>query len=191
MKFLRLLRGNWRLLLAALTAAGIVHIWTTLNAVQNDEATGYRRLASALAVNQISYLPPVTSQNQRLPFMMPNRRYAICRYDARRAPVRIRAELPAPGWSLSLHRPNGDNFMYFPGTNERVTKLNLVLEPAAKSVVTTSLGALAPAQKAAELEVTSAAGLAIYKAPVSSLAVRRLVDEQLSTFECFQEHRRN
>ena len=81
MKVLRVLGANWRLLLAATIAAMIIHIWTTLAAVREDDSPAYAALVKDLPVNQISYLQPVTPRTQALPFMMPDIRYAICPFN--------------------------------------------------------------------------------------------------------------
>jgi uncharacterized membrane protein len=190
MKLLRILTNNWRLLLSALTAAAIIHIWTTLATVHRGEATGYRQLASKLAVNRISYLPEVTPQNQRIAFMMPDNRYAICRFDATAAPMIVRAALPGPGWSLSVHAPNGDNVLFVPGTNDRVTNISIVIKPSGQLFEAKTIGSLPTAGKTPEISLTQDEGLVIYRAPVPALAKRRLVDEQLNSFQCFPQQRR-
>ncbi len=189
MRVLRLLMNNWRLLLSALVAAAVIHLWTTLATVHKGEADGYRRLASDLPLNRISYLPAVTPENQRVTFMMPDNRYAICRFDSSSAPIRIRAVIPAPGWSLSLHAPNGDNVLFVPGTDDRVTTVNITVKPPGKVFEAKTLGALSPAKKTPEINLTLSQGIAIYRAPIPALALRRLVDERLNSFECYPARR--
>ena len=67
MKFLRMFTRNWRLLAAAITAAGVIHLWTTLTSVHNNAVPGFVQLADDLPVNRISYLPEVTPDSQKLP----------------------------------------------------------------------------------------------------------------------------
>ena len=189
MKFLRMILRNWRLLAAAVTAAGIVHLWTTLAAVHNNAVPGFIQLAEELPVNRISYLPEVTPENQKLPFMMPDVRYAVCRYDATNGPIRIRAHVPGPGWSLSLHSPIGDNFLYVPGTDDRATNVNLLLRAPKRNIEVKSFGTSTPTQGSPEINLKSPIGVAIYKAPVGALAFRRQIDERLNSFKCFQERR--
>ena len=123
--------------------------------------------------------------------MMPDTRYAICRFDGRHGPIRVRADVPAAGWSLSIHAPNGDNFLFVPGTDERVTKLNILLKPPGTVFEGRSISVLQPERKSPQIELTRSEGLVVFKAPVSALSLRRLIDEQLGTFECFQEATRS
>lgn len=191
MMFLRTILRNWRLLAAAITAAGIVHLWTTLISVRSGATPGFTQLTADLPVNQISYLPEITPESQKLPFMMPDVRYAVCHYDASDGPIRVRAEVPGPGWSLSLHAPAGDNFLYVPGTEDRATTVNILLKAPSKRFETETLGTVAVAQGSPEIKLNSPVGVAIYKAPIDALAFRRQIDERLNSFKCFQERRRS
>ena len=186
MNLLRLILRNWRLLASAFVAGVIVHLWTTLAAVSNATTPAFARLAAKLPVNQISYLPEVTPQNQMLPFMLPDVRYAICRYDASERAIRIQAVIPGPGWSLSLHSANGDNFLYVPGNEDRATTINLVVKSSQNVANQQGIEAAAPAAGAGtpQIKVKNPVGVAIYRAPVSAIALRRLVDEQLNSFRC-------
>lgn len=190
MKALQLIANNWRLLLAALTAAGVVHLWTTLTAVQSRETPAYARLIAGLPVNQISYLPELTPQNQKLPYMMPDIRYAICPYDASTGPVRIRATIPAAGWSLSLHTPDGGNFMFVPGTDERRSNVDLVLRATRTVLEARTVSTAQPATPTPEVKLSEATGVAIFRAPVGALAFRERIDRLLNSFKCFLERRR-
>ena len=186
MNLIRLILRNWRLLLSAFVAAVVIHLWTTLAAVTNQTTPAFARLAAKLPVNQISYLPEVTPQNQMLPFMLPDVRYAMCRYDASDGAIRIQAVIPGPGWSLSLHAPNGDNFLYVPGTADRATRINLVVKSSRNFVDGKGIEAAAPTTAAGrpEIKVENPVGVAIYRAPVDAIALRRMVDEQLNSFRC-------
>jgi len=187
MKLLNPLYRNWRLILVALVAAGVLHICIILTIVHNGEVAGYTRFASQLPLNQVSYLPETTPQNHKLPFMMPDMRYALCRFDARDSVVRIRVEIPAPGWSLSLHSPNGDNFLFVPGTDDRVTKINIEINPASKTFATKSIGQLDEKKKSPFISIKQPRGIAMFRGPINALALRRKVDEQLNSFECYSE----
>jgi len=189
MRSFSFLRRNWRLLLAALTAAGIVHICTTLAAVHTGDAPGYTQLAAELPINQISYLPEVTPQNQRVPFMMPDTRYAVCLFDASEGVIRIRAAIPAPGWSLSMHTPTGDNILFVPGTAERITQLDIAINPGGQIFDTKSITQINQKKESPVISVKKRRGIAIYRSPVNALAFRRIADEQLNAFECYRERK--
>lgn len=189
MRVLRILRGNSRLLLAATIAAFIIHIWTTLAAVREAESPAYASLVKDLPTNQVSYMPPVAPDTQQLPFMMPDIRYAVCRFDVSKQDVRVQAKLPGPGWSLSLHAPNGDNFLYVPGIEERKIDVDFTLRAPGSIFEAKNIEQLSASQQAPTLSLKYVQGVAIFRAPVGALALRRQTDEQLNSLKCFAVQR--
>lgn len=185
MRVLRLLGGNWRLLLAATIAAMIIHIWTTLAAVRETDSPAYVSLVKDLPSNQVSYMPPISPDTQHLPFMMPDIRYAVCRFDVSKQDVRVQAELPGPGWSLSLHAPNGDNFLYVPGIEERKVNVDFTLRAPGSIFEAKNIEQLSASQQTPTLNLKHVEGVAIFRAPVGALALRRQTDEQLNSLQCF------
>lgn len=191
MKFLRLILNHWRLLLSAFTAGAIIHIWTTLTTVPSEDSPAYQQLVAELPVNKIAYLPEVTPETQKLPFMMPDVRYAICPFDATNGPIRINAAIPAPGWSLSLHTPNGENFLYVQGTDDRATNVNILLRAPGTVIEAKNISEIQPSRQTPEFKLTHAIGVAIYSAPIGAFAYRRMADEQLNSFRCQATTRRS
>lgn len=184
MKVLRVLGSNWRLLLAATIAAMIIHIWTTLAAVREADSPAYTSLVKDLPVNQISYMEPVTPNSQQLPFMMPDIRYAVCPFDVTNSDVQVKAELPGPGWSLSLHAPNGDNFLYVPGIDDRKIDIDFTLRAPGSVFEAKNIEQLAAGPQTPALSLKHATGVAIFRAPVGALALRRQTDERLNSLKC-------
>lgn len=99
---------NWRILAAALFGIGIVHIIATLAAPSLTLSAAYHRLEGVLPTNRPVILPPVSPQNQPLPFMTPALRYAMCRYDTANGPVDVSVELGATGSSLTIYTVDGE-----------------------------------------------------------------------------------
>lgn len=184
MTILRAIIAHWRLLAASLVGAAIVHIWATLAATDQEVMPGYAALTANLPVNQITYLDPISPDNQPLPFLMPDTLYAICRFDTSEGSMRLKATLPEAGWSLSLHAPSGSNYYFVPGTDQRVTSLDLILQTAGAAFLTapdpTSPGTVARPK----VLLPNAHGIAVLRAPIKGLAYRRLSDELRSTFSC-------
>jgi len=184
MSWLKFIARQWRLLLAASVAAAIVHIWTTLSAMEATVVPGYRALVKDLPINKVSFLDPIEPGNQPLPFMMPDALYAICRFDATDTTIRLVANLPEAGWSLSLHAPNGDNYYFVPGTNARQTRLDVTLQPTGATFLAIPSGTLSQNTEKPKILLPDPHGIAVLRAPIKGLAYRRLSDEQRSAFRC-------
>ena len=120
---------NIPLTAAAVFAAAILHILATLATPQLAPSSGFSRLAGDLPENAMTILPPITPDAQPLPFMSPDARYAICRFDTRDGAVNVSAILPEPGWTLALFSPEGDNFFTSVASPERRPEVSLVLVP--------------------------------------------------------------
>ena len=120
-------RVQFRVIALALFAVLILHILATLAAPRLAPSTAYSRLADLLPVNSMQILPPIAPGAQPLPFMGPDSRYAMCRFDSTKGPVQITAILPGAGWSLSLFTDKGDSLYTSVAQPGRRTEISLVL----------------------------------------------------------------
>jgi uncharacterized membrane protein len=157
---------NWRVIAAALFAVGILHILATLAAPELAASRAYDRLAGKLPLNTMQLLPPITPSTQPLPFLSPDARYALCRFDTGNGAVSVTASLPGPGWILALYSTQGDNFFASVAQPGRRTEVSLLLVP-----VEERFNLLAPKsldagnEKDATLTVAAQTGLAVLRAP--------------------------
>ena len=67
---------------------------------------------------------------QILPYLPPDMLYAMCRYELTGGPVAVTAAVSGPGWVLSLHTPQGDNFYVLPGQQLRRSEVSFLLVPS-------------------------------------------------------------
>lgn len=176
---------NWRFLGAAFCAAAILHIALTLAAPEIAAAPPYSRLREILPSNKMIVLPPITADTQPLPFMAPDARYAMCRFDSTKGPVAISANLPGPGWTLSLHSKEGENFYSAVAQPGRTTTVSLVLIPTDERFT-----GLTPEAKGrvstAETSLTLVApnGIAILRAPDTGQSFRAVNEAELARARC-------
>ena len=77
------------------------------------------RIAIDLPANKMVVLPPASAKSQLLPFMSPDMRYAVCRYDAGNGPIAVNATLADKGWSFGLYTLEGDGFYAVPSQTTR------------------------------------------------------------------------
>lgn len=181
----RLKRINWRLVGATFCAASILHIMATLAAPQIVAVSPFERLARKLPVNTMQILPPVTANTQPLPFMAPDSRYAMCRFDSTSGQVQIAAVLPAPGWTLSLHSKEGDNFYTAVAQPGRSTEVSLVLIPTDERFTGLTPEATGKqGQESRSLTLVAPEGIAIVRAPDMGHAFRSLNEAELARARC-------
>mgnify|MGYP001823426816 FL=1 len=185
LKWLGGIRINLRLALAAICAIGILHICATLAAPMLMMRSAFDRLSPQLPVNETVVFPPVMPGSQPIPFMTPDVRYAMCRYDTSDAPVIVTAELPDLGWSLALHTPDGDNIYAATGVDVRRTNLRIRILPANErfmGLTPEALGMSNTSEKPQTLR--SARGIVALRAPDKGRAYQPLTEAALRRFRC-------
>lgn len=187
-KRLTFIRPDLRLVFAALAAMGILHICATLAAPYMMGRSAFDRLKPMLPLNRVVVLPAVTPDSQPLPFLTPDVRYAMCRYDSALAPVTVSVELPGKGWSLALHTPTGDNVYAATGEDERVTSLRLRILPTSDRFMGLTPEALGVADTSEKPQVVrSDRGIIVLRAPDRGRAYIPLTEASLAQFTCAAE----
>lgn len=186
MKLLNLLRRiEIRAVLAAVVAAAILHICATLAAPYLATAPAYSRLAAALPVNAMKLIPPVTRAAQPLPFLAPDARYAMCRFDTSKSPVTVSAILPGVGWSLAIYTTAGENIYAATGLPSQETNAAIRLVPSGDRFtgLTPESRGLAPTTRQ-ELSIAARQGVVIVRAPDRGIAYHGLTEATLATATC-------
>ena len=169
-RLLRRLRIKWVWLAAAVLAGAFLHIATVLAVNQMTPHRGIQTLALAGQVNNMTVLPPVTASFQPLPFLSPDTRYAVCRFDLNKGPVVIHATLGDDNWTVALYAPSGANVYAVAGADLEQRDVELLL-----AVSQDTQGAALPiAHDASSTTITvgmpSRTGVAIISAPMTSTA---------------------
>lgn len=180
-----LVAPNWRLVLAAVFAIIALHICATFAAPRMTLATPFDRLVASLPANTLRVLPPVTPSAQPLPFMAPDARVAVCRFDTSKGSVALTTGLPAPGWTLSLYNLDGDNFYTAVGETGRRVSISLLLVPEQErfqGLTPEARGERSIAQT--ELRVPASKGLAVLRATDAGLAFRARTEAELKRTAC-------
>lgn len=156
---------NVPLVAAALFASAILHILATLATPHLTPTSGYDLLARDLPLNSMQVLPAVTPDTQPVPFMTPDARYAVCRFDTEDGAVTLTAVLPEPGWVLSLYSPSGDAFFTSVASPARRSDVSVLLVPGSDDW---RAGTAAPAVAVtgeSMLTIPANRGLAVLRAP--------------------------
>jgi uncharacterized membrane protein len=179
------IRSRFRVLALALVTAAIVHIVATLAAPQLSGATPFVRLTPLAPLHTFKVLDPMTPQTQPLPFMAPDMRYAICRYDTSKGPVSLTATLPGRGWILSLYSPQGDSFYTSVGQDAQSFELALLLTPSADRFLGLTPEARGKVTEGTNsLSITTGKGIAVLRAPDRGHAYAGLTEAILKKAIC-------
>jgi uncharacterized membrane protein len=176
---------NLSLAAAALFAAAILHILVTLATPALTPSSGYKRLAHDLPLNVMTVLPDITPATQVLPYMAPDARYAVCRFDTADGSVSLTGVLPEPGWMVALYSPSGDNFFTSAAAPGRRTDVSLLIVPGDDTW--RAAGEVAPAAVLtgeSTLTIPANRGLAVFRAPERGEAYRPRQMAELKRARC-------
>ena len=176
-------KGGWRTLLAGVLLGGIVHICATFAAPVLGSGLAYQRLSESLPVNRMITLPALAFSRQVLPFLPPDTLYAVCRYDLSGGPIAVTAAVSGPGWVLSLHNREGDNFYALPGQQLNEERVSFLLVASGTADLRTGA--------AADTQVVSPTteGLIVVRAPVIGTAWQAETEASLRYASCTKAKR--
>jgi uncharacterized membrane protein len=175
---------GWRTLAGGALLGGIVHICATFAAPVLGSGHAYRQLSAALPLNRMTLLPPPAPGRQPLPYLLPDMIYAMCRYELTGGPVSVTAAVSGPGWVLSLHTPEGDNFYVLPGQQMRRDEVSFLLVPSTPVQTNRHAGP-------SDTQVASPTpeGLIVVRAPVTGTARLAEAEAVLRRSSCTQVKR--
>lgn len=176
-------RVSWRTVAGALLLGGAIHICAVLAVPMMGPGNAFLKMREALPANRAVLLPLPAPGNQLVPFMTPDALYVFCRYDISVDSLRVTTALSEPGWTLSLHTPQGDNFYVMPAQQRR-TDISFVIVPGVDRLldgppISNRLGS-------AETQVASPTldGVVMVRAPLKGLAWRAETEAALARTSC-------
>lgn len=157
---------GWHTFLTAIVLGIVVHILVVLLLPEVSQSSAYRRLAKTLPVNQIQILPPVSPDNQPLPFMSPDMRYAACRFDLSAGPVAVSANVIDTSWMLALYSVDGANVSTISGATLQSGRVSFVLVPDGDRLYSGILGGRGTAiARSTKVKFPSKLGMLIISVP--------------------------
>ena len=177
-------RLSWQTFVLALVSGGIIHISATLIMPRLAAASAFHRLAAGLPVNRMRVLPPATAEAQPLPFVGPDVRLAVCRFDVSDSLVTVTALLPDKGWTLGLYSAHGDNFYVVPAQDFRRSEVTFTLAPQTDRFLGfINLGRVADTS-ASQISVPEPQGLIVLRAPIRGRAYQAETEAILQRAQC-------
>lgn len=184
MKHLQRLTEHWPYLVAALLAAGVVHICATFIMPHLTRDDAYARLSRSMPANTFVILPPARPNTQVLPFQAPDIRYAICRFDTGSGPIVVGASLPDLGWTLSLYTSDGESFYALPAEGGRRVDVRLLVLPPGDNFLGFVPEIRADDRGVTQLQSPSRAGLAVLRAPLNGRIFGAEIERELTRASC-------
>lgn len=177
-----------------LVLAAILHVSMVLAAPQMANRTAWATLQPQLPVNTMRVLPAVRPGAQPLPFLAPDVRYAMCRYDLATGPLGITGRLLDATWSVTLYTPQGESWFAATFAELQRADLELTVQPAAErsllDEIQASLLRAQPresrGQREAGIVATSPTreGLVVLRAPLLGLAFGKETEAALAAAKC-------
>lgn len=171
--------------LLALVTGGIIHIVATLAVPHFARASAFHLLADAMPVNRMKLLGVADATAQPLPYLGPDERLAVCRYDASDGPVSLTFSLPDKGWTLGLYTSSGDNFYVLPAQEARADALSLkLIPPGERTFSLLTLGGKSTQTSISQVELPTMSGFALIRAPVRGRSFAAEVEAVLRRASC-------
>jgi uncharacterized membrane protein len=178
---------GWRTLAGGALLGGVIHICATFAAPVFGSGHAFEELRASLPLNKMVVLAPPAPGRQILPYLPPDMLYAMCRYELTGGPISLTAAVAGPGWSLSLHTPQGDNFYVLPGQQLQRGEVSFLL------VASGNVEAAAQQRRASPTDTQVASptteGLIVVRAPIVGLAWLPQTDALLRQSSCTQVKR--
>jgi uncharacterized membrane protein len=177
---------GWRTLAGGALLGGVVHICATFAAPVFSSGHAFAALRASLPLNKMVVLAPSAPGRQILPFLPPDMLYAMCRYELTGGPVSVTAAIAGPGWVLSLHTPQGDNFYVLPGQQLARNEISFLVVPGTANDANVLRRATGTDTQVAS---PTTEGLIVVRAPLVGLAWLPQTDALLRQSSCTQVKR--
>ncbi len=170
--------------LLTLVLAALIHIVAVLSLPVLAPQTAWNRLLPLGPANTIVMLPEPTPKQATFPMMAPDIRYAFCRYDLSKGPIRLSTTLQNRLLMIALYTPEGKNFYAVTGADTSRPKLTLVIATADQNVIEESLDAPEDADKVAVVRAPTDRGIALIRAPLTGPSFSGRAETALKKTTC-------
>ncbi len=171
-------------LLLCLVLAGLIHVVAVLALPALAPKNAWARLVPLGAPNTMILLPAASPGNQVMPMMGPDIRYAICRFDLKAGPVRLRAGVPNDLWMIALYTPAAENFFTVQGADIRRGKIDLIIAKEDQEVAESGVDAPEEAEDVVVVKSPVEEGVAMIRAPLSGESRAASVETALRSTYC-------
>lgn len=180
--------------IVGIVLGAILHITYVLAAPHVSAQTAWRRLSPQLPINEMKVLAPVRPGAQPLPFLAPDVRYAVCRFDLGAGPLQIKTRLLDATWSVSLFTAQGENFSTFSSGDIQKPEFEMLVQPTTERSLLQSVQTFlsrteretrgGPRDPGITITAPAREGLALIRAPLMGVAFDKEVEAALAVATC-------
>jgi uncharacterized membrane protein len=161
--------------------AGLIHIVAVLTLPMLAPRDASARLAALGPANTMIQLPPPKPGRQVMPLMAPDVRYAICRYDLSKGPVRLKARIADGNWIIAFYTPLGENYYTVVGGDLKRPDVDLIVATEDQTIAEVGVDSPEAFDNVVVVNSPVVEGIALVRAPLtgesrSAEAVRALND---------------
>ena len=150
-----------------LVLAGIIHVVAVLTLPMLAPRDAHARLAALGPANTIIQLPPAAPGRKVMPMMAPDVRYAVCRYDLSKGPVRLRAQIADGLWLIAFYTPLGENFYAVVGADMKQSEVDLIIATEDQTVAEVGVDSTEAFDNVVVVSSPVVEGIALIRAPLA------------------------
>lgn len=150
-----------------LVLAGLIHVVAVLTLPMLAPRDAQARLAALGPANTMIQLPAPAPGRQVMPMMAPDVRYAVCRYDLSKGPVRLRAKIADGLWLIAFYTPLGENFYAIAGADMKKSEVDLIIATADQTVEEVGVDSTEAFDDVVVVSSPVVEGIALIRAPLA------------------------
>lgn len=181
------MRNWWTIGLATLALAGIIHIATVFALPAFAPQNAATQLLSLTEANKMLVLPPATPEQQSLPLMAPDIRYAVCRFDVRDGPVRLSTEIEEDLWVVAFYTLSGANFYTITGNDLKRNKIDFIIAKKEEAEIEVGASVLDEIEDVVVISSPEPRGIAVVRAPLPGPSHKDRTESALQRATCSRD----
>jgi len=170
--------------LLCLVLAGLIHIAAVLALPSLAPRNAWARLVPLGTANTMIQIPASSPGHEIMPMMAPDVRYAFCRFDLARGPVRLKGAVPDDLWMVAFYTPQGDNFYTVSGADMKGARLDLVIAKADQPVAEGGVDAPEESDEVFVVKSPVEQGIAMIRAPLAGQSHAASAEGALKAIVC-------
>jgi uncharacterized membrane protein len=171
-----------------LVLAGLIHVVAVLTLPMLAPRDAQARLAALGPANTMIQLPAPAPGRQVMPMMAPDVRYAVCRYDLSKGPVRLRARIADELWLIAFYTPLGENFYAVVGADMRRPEVDLIIATADQTVAEVGVDSPEAFDDVVVVSSPVVEGIALIRAPLAGPSRSAEAERALKATYCGQHN---